>query len=270
MKLEHYFNVNAAKLQAAATNKQDLLMEIAKEAKSSDTLKHIDTEDLYKKLLEREAIGSTGFSDGIAIPHCSLDNISDFIIGILISKDGIDFQSADGKPTRLFMYIIAPTKQRNKHIRILSEISKVLRNPSNVETLLAQKNVKSFFEKFCEYGTWDLDKELSQDYSQITVHVQDSLAFENILEVFTEIQDCHISILEAHNASKYLYSLPLFSQFMNEDRKGFHRIIVAVLNTVYVNNCVRMINNVTEKQRNESKVMITTHALSYYSGSINI
>lgn len=270
MKLENYFNESSATLQAKSTNKEDVLMEIAKKAKTSPTLQSIDTQHLYKKLLEREAIGSTGFSDGIAIPHCSLDNINDFVIGILISKNGIDFQAADGKPTKLFMYIIAPTKQRNKHIRILSELSKVLRIPSNVETLLAQKTVKEFFKKFSEFGSWDLDQELSQEFSQITVHIQDAVAFESILEIFTEIQDCHVSIIEAHNASKYLYSLPLFSQFMHDESKGFHRLIIAVLNTVYVNNCVRAINNVTEKAKKESKVMITTQTLNYFSGSVNI
>ena len=270
MKLEHYFNVKATKLQTSATNKQELLMEIAKEAKMSETLKHVETDQLFKKLSEREAIGSTGFSNGIAIPHCSLDTITDFVIGILISNDGIDFQSADGKPTKLFMYIIAPTKQRNKHIRILSEISKVLRVPSQVENLLSQNSVQNFFKTFCEYGTWDVSKELPKNYSQITVHIQESEAFENILEIFTEIQNCHVSVIEAHNAGKYLYSLPLFSQFMNESNKGFHRVIIAVMNTVYVNNSIRAINEVTEKLKDESKVMITTHALSYYSGSINI
>lgn len=270
MKLENYFNENAVKLHASSTNKDALLKEIAETAKSSSVLKHIDTEHLYKKLLEREAIGSTGFSDGIAIPHCSLDNIDDFVVGVLISKEGIDFQAADGKPTKLFMYIIAPRKQRNKHIRILAELSKVLRVSSNVDTLLKQTNVKDFFNKLSEFGKWDIDKELSQDFSQITVHVQDHSAFESILELFTEIQNCHISIIEAHNASKYLYSMPLFSQFISDDSKGYHRIIIAVLNTVYVNTSIRKINELTEKAKNESKVMVTTHALNYYSGSINI
>ena len=270
MKLENYFNVNAAKFEASATNKKELLMEIAREAKTSETLKHIESEELFKKLSEREAIGSTGFSDGIAIPHCSLDDINEFVIGVLISRNGIDFQSVDGKPTKLFMYIIAPTKQRNKHIRILSELSKVLRIPSNVENLLSQKNVKDFFNKFCEYGTWDVSQDLPKDYTQITLHIQDSEAFENILELLTETQDCHVSVVEAHSAGKYIYTFPLFSQFMSERNKGFHRVIIAVLNTVYVNNCIRTINEISEKLKDESKIMITTHALSYYSGSINI
>jgi len=47
-------------------------------------------------------------------------------------------------------------------------------------------------------------------------------------------------------------------------------VIIAVLNTVYVNNCIRTINDLSEKLKDESKIMVTTHALSYYSGSINI
>ncbi|MBN2780788.1 MAG: PTS sugar transporter subunit IIA [Candidatus Marinimicrobia bacterium] len=270
MKLENYFNLNASVLHTDAGSKQDLLMEIARTARSSETLKHLDQEHLYKKLLEREKIGSTGFGDHIAIPHCTLDNINDFVVGVLISREGIDFNAIDGKPVKLFMYIIAPSKKRNEHIRILSEISKILRIPSYVEALLAQKSVSAFFKKFSDLGTWEISDELPRDYSQITVHIQDAEAFNGILEIFTEIQDCHVSVVEANNAGKYLYAMPLFSQFMNEEQKGFHRIILAVVNTVYINDTIRKVQTLSENLLCGGKVMVTTHSLNYYNGSIDI
>ncbi len=270
MKLEHYFNLEAKALHTDARTKPDVLMDIAKTAVATKTLKNIDPEHLYKKLMEREAIGSTGFGDGIAIPHCTLDNIDHFVIGVLISKEGIDFKALDGKSVKLFMYIIAPTKRRNEHIRILSEISKVIRIVSNVTALLEQRSVKTFFDTFTQFGTWDISGELPQKYAQITVHIQDAGAFDKILELFTEIEDSNISILEGNNVSKYLYALPLFSHFMNEQEKGFHRIIIAVINTVYINESIRKINTITKKLNCSSKVLITTHALSYYNGGIDI
>ncbi|MEA3391559.1 MAG: PTS sugar transporter subunit IIA [Candidatus Marinimicrobia bacterium] len=270
MKLKPYFNLNAKALQSEAGSKADVLKEIAKSAIASETLKNVDPEHLYKKLREREAIGSTGFGDSIAIPHCTLDNIDSFVIGAITSKNGVDFKSLDGQSVKIFMYIIAPTKQRNEHIHILSEISKVLRIPSNIDTLLKQNSVKSFFDTFCDLGSWDVGEELPQEYAQMTVHIQDAKAFEKILEIYTEVEDCHISVLEGNNASKFLYALPLFSLFMNEERKGFHRLIVAVVNTVYINDSIRKINAICTELDCKSKVLITTHSLSYYNGGIDI
>ena len=270
MNLKKYFNVGAKSIYTDAKNKDDLLLDIAKQAKQSATLSDIDERTIYSKLKERESIGSTGFGEKIAIPHCALNHINEFVIGILISKEGIDFKSVDGSLTHLFMYIIAPSKMRNDHIRILSEISKVLRVPEQVDALLSQNNVTDFFVKFKHFGTWKDEEDLPHEYAQINVHVQDASTFEKILEYLTETPDCHLSVLEANDASKYLYSLPLFGHFINEDRKKFHRLIVAVLNSVYVNNSIREINKIAQKSKDPSKVMLTTQVLTYYSGSINI
>lgn len=270
MNIEKYFNTLADNIRTSATSKDELLMAIAKQAKMSKALSDVDENVIYSKLKEREAIGSTGFGEKIAIPHCALNQISEFVIGVLISENGIDFNSIDGTPTHLFVYIIAPAKMRNDHIRILSEISKVLRVGNQVEDLLSQRSVKEFFGRFKQYGQWNTEEELPHEYTQLNVHVQDAETFEKILEYFTEIPDCHLSILEANDASKYLYSLPLFSQFINEDRKKFHRLIVAVINAVYANNCIRDINKIADKSNDPSKVMLTAQILTYYKGSINI
>jgi len=48
-------------------------------------------------LKDREEVGSTGFGNEIAIPHCVIDNISDFVVGVLVIPDGVDYNSIDGK-----------------------------------------------------------------------------------------------------------------------------------------------------------------------------
>jgi mannitol/fructose-specific phosphotransferase system IIA component (Ntr-type) len=271
MELERYFNLNAKALFTEAKTKSDLLMEIARSATSSTpALEKFDPVRLHKKLMERESIGSTGFGDEIAIPHCSLDDIDTFVVGVVISKEGIDFKAMDGKPVKLFMYIIGPRKKRNEHIRILSEISKVLRIPANISALLEEKSVKSFFNKFSEFGSWDKTDELTKEYTQITIHIQDSHAFEKILELITEVKDCNVSVIEGNNISKYLYSMPLFSHFMNDHEKGFHRLIIAVLNTIYINDIIRKVNAVLKELKCESNTLITTHALSYFNGGLDI
>ena len=66
-------------LDAKLGNKQEALGEIARLSKKSDILKNVGEEDILESLKQREELGSTGFGEGIAIPHCRLDTASDFV-----------------------------------------------------------------------------------------------------------------------------------------------------------------------------------------------
>ena len=270
MNIEKYFNFQAKVLQTDVNTKDELLKEIAKSAMASDTLKEIDEKALLKQLKARESVGSTGFGDGIAIPHCTMNSIDDFVIGALISKNGIDFNALDGKAVNCFIYIIAPSQKRNEHIRILSELAKVLKTPTYVNELCEQNDSNSFFKKLSEYGNWDKTEELPQEYSQLSIHIQDSKVFDRVLELLAEVQDTHVTVLDGNNVGKYLYSLPLFSHFMNEEHKGFHRMILAVVNTVYVNDTLRKVGLIVKDLNCESKVMITSHPLNFFFGGLDI
>jgi PTS system nitrogen regulatory IIA component len=67
-----------------------------------------DKEKTVQVLLERERLGSTGIGDGIAIPHGKLKDIQNIICSFGRSKEGIDFQSLDEKPSHLFFLLLAP------------------------------------------------------------------------------------------------------------------------------------------------------------------
>ncbi len=270
MNIEKYFNLQTQALKTDSTSKDELLKAIAEAAVESPNLKDIDSKDLYKQLKAREAVGSTGFGDEIAIPHCTMNNIDDFVIGVLISENGINFNALDGKPVKLFVYIIAPSTKRNEHIRILSELAKVLKNHSNVNTLLKQDNVKNFFNQLSEFSNLENTEALPQEFSQVSIHIQDSKVFDSVLELLAEVKEAHITVLEGSNVGKYLYSLPLFSHFMNDEHRGFHRIIIAVINTVYVNDSLRKIKTIIKDQKCELKVMITSHPLNFFFGALDI
>ena len=270
MNLEKYYNLQAKTMMTDAKNKDEALNAIATSAKASKVLKKISLRQLQKKLKERESIGSTGFGDGIAIPHCSLKEIDTFVIGVMRSEDGIEFNAIDGKPVKLLIYIIAPSNKRNEHIRILSELAKVLKEPEQLNALLKHDDISEFFKDLSRFGQWDENEEIPQEFSQLTVHIQDSRAFNQILELFAEVKGAYVSVIDGNNVGKYLYALPLFSHFMNEEHKGFHRLIIAVVNTTYVNDIIRKITVIINKYNCSSKVMITSHLLNFFYGGIDI
>lgn len=270
MNLEKYYNLQAKTMITDARDKEEALKAVATSAKASKVLRKVSLKQLQKKLKERESVGSTGFGDGIAIPHCSLKEIDTFVIGVIRSEEGIEFNAIDGKPVKLIIYIIAPSNKRNEHIRILSEIAKVLKEPEQLDALLKYDDVNGFFKALSRFGQWDDNEELPEEFSQLTIHIQDSRVFNQILELFAEVKGSYVSVIDGNNVGKYLYALPLFSHFMNEEHKGFHRLIIAVVNTTYVNDIIRRITVIINKYQCSSKVMITSHLLNYFFGGIDI
>jgi nitrogen PTS system EIIA component len=86
-------------------------------------------------LLERESLGSTGLESGIAVPHAKTDAVSRLTLAIGVAPEGIDFQSADGEPSRIFFLMLAPPDQSGPHIEALAEIARLARAPSFLKAL---------------------------------------------------------------------------------------------------------------------------------------
>lgn len=83
--------------------------------------------ELTKILLEREALGSTGIGEGVAIPHGKYPGIK-YLAGALgRSKDGVDFQSMDGQPAHLFFLLVAPENSAGLHLKALARIARLLK-----------------------------------------------------------------------------------------------------------------------------------------------
>ncbi len=96
----------------------------------------VDHEELVRVLLDRERLGSTGIGGGIGIPHGKLKGLDELILGFGISRKGIDFESMDGRPTRIFFLLVTPENSTGLHLKLLARISRMLKNDPFKERLL--------------------------------------------------------------------------------------------------------------------------------------
>lgn len=101
---------------------------------------NLDEEYITRALMERERLGTTGIGGGIGIPHGKLKDIKSLILGLGISKKGIDFESIDGLPVHIFFLLITPEDSTSLHLQMLSRISKILTNDFFKERLLNAVN----------------------------------------------------------------------------------------------------------------------------------
>jgi len=131
----------------AATGKQEILGELASFLSASNA--EIDSAKLVKVLSEREALASTAIGEGVAIPHGKLSNLQQIVACIGRARDGVDFDSMDGKPTHIFIVMVAPEKSTGIHLKALARISRVFKDKDFLQTLLEAPNADAMFEVLC-------------------------------------------------------------------------------------------------------------------------
>ncbi len=94
-----------------------------------------DAEAFKKEILKREAISSTAFGNGIAIPHGKSPAVRMPRVAVGISKNGISFDSSDGEPVYAVFMIAVGENEDEIHLKLLSALSKKLMNPGFLSRL---------------------------------------------------------------------------------------------------------------------------------------
>lgn len=110
---------------AQSTGKGDVLKALAK--LFSDTY-GLDREVVLESLHEREALGSTGFGRGVAIPHARVVELNRPVAAVLRLEDAIDFAAADGMPVDLVFGLLSPVNAGVGHLHALAAISRLVRD----------------------------------------------------------------------------------------------------------------------------------------------
>ena len=101
----------------------------------------------YKKdVLAREASGTTGLGDGIATPHAKSAGVKAAGLSAMTVPAGMDFESMDGKPSRLFFQIAAPDSANDEHMAILSKLATMIMDADFKEALIAAKSKDEFLK----------------------------------------------------------------------------------------------------------------------------
>ncbi|MGE5844499.1 MAG: PTS sugar transporter subunit IIA [Syntrophaceae bacterium] len=110
----------------------------------------IQSDAMIEVLLEREKLGSTGIGDGIAIPHGKLKGLDSLVISFGRSREGIDFDSIDGRPAHIFFLLMAPESSTGQHLKALAKISRMLKDPEFRNDLLSAKNAEELYRKIAD------------------------------------------------------------------------------------------------------------------------
>ena len=86
----------------------------------------LEMQDVFDALIAREKLGSTGFGNGIAIPHCRLKGCEPPVSALLHLEAPIDFDAIDGAPVDLLFVLLVPQAATDAHLELLRQIASML------------------------------------------------------------------------------------------------------------------------------------------------
>lgn len=125
-----------------------------------------DLEEYKKGIYAREALSTTGIGEGIAIPHAQNKAVSAPGLAAMVVRDGVDYESLDGLPAKLFFMIAVPETGGNEHLQILAMLSTMLMDAEFKNALLQAKTQEEFMQIIDEKENEQKAKEAEKEEKQ--------------------------------------------------------------------------------------------------------
>jgi PTS system nitrogen regulatory IIA component len=132
MHLADFLDCDAIKTSLPGGNKRSLMKQLAELAAQRIG---VGSASVLAGLNEREQLGSTGFGQGVAIPHAKIEGLGQ-IYGLFARlAEPVDYKAIDGRPVDLVFLLLSPPDAGAEHLKALASISRVTRDAANLERL---------------------------------------------------------------------------------------------------------------------------------------
>jgi PTS system nitrogen regulatory IIA component len=118
MQLGDFLDFDAINTRCPGGNKRSLLQQLANLPRSGSARSRDDP----RELTEREQLGSTGFGQGVAIPHGKIEGLNRIVRHVQPARRAIDFKAIDGKPVDLVFLLLSPPDAGAEHLKALAAI----------------------------------------------------------------------------------------------------------------------------------------------------
>jgi PTS system nitrogen regulatory IIA component len=114
-----------------ALSKQSLLSKkrvFERAAEAMGAALNLSSETIYRALLAREKLGSTAIGEGIAIPHCRINECSEAAGCLVTLQEPIDYGSADGQDVDIIFVLLVPEEATEAHLKLLAALARSFSN----------------------------------------------------------------------------------------------------------------------------------------------
>jgi len=141
MQLAQFLDFEAIRPNLVAPNKRALLQQLAQLA--SQRL-GIEPTAIVASVAERERLASTGFGNGVAIPHGKIGGLAQIYCLAARLAEPINYKAVDGQPVDLVFFLLSPPDAGAEHLKALAAISRVIRHAPTLEKLRGARSRDAF------------------------------------------------------------------------------------------------------------------------------
>lgn len=106
----------------------------------------IDAEQIKQVALAREDIESTGIGDRVALPHARTEAVHSTRLCIATLAEPVEWQSYDERPVEAVFLILGSRRAPAQQLRLLADVSGLVRQRGFVDELLAARDAATMFE----------------------------------------------------------------------------------------------------------------------------
>ncbi|WP_313085609.1 PTS IIA-like nitrogen regulatory protein PtsN [Pseudomonas sp.] len=124
IRIENILTPGRSLVNVPGGSKKRVLEQIAKVL--GRDLPDLDSQAIFESFIARERLGSTGFGNGIAIPHCRMPGCTAPLSAVLRLDAPVDFDAIDGAPVDLLFVLLVPEAATDAHLELLRQIASML------------------------------------------------------------------------------------------------------------------------------------------------
>ncbi|MDV4151500.1 fructose-specific PTS transporter subunit EIIC [Clostridium sp. AL.422] len=156
MKITDLLNIKSIAINPKVNSKNEAIDKLVDLMDASGNLS--DKNEYKKAVLAREELSTTGIGDGIAIPHAKTKAVKNAGLAAMIVNNGVDYDSLDGNPAKIFFLIGAPDGENNVHLEVLARLSTMLMDEKFRNALENSKTPEEFVNLIDEFENAKVNK----------------------------------------------------------------------------------------------------------------
>lgn len=112
-----------------------------------------DPEDLFRRLTQRETLGSTGIGGGVAIPHCKVVGLDHVTLAVGLCNPPVDFSAVDREPVSVIFLVLSPVDSPAEHLQSLAAISRWVKLGDHIQRIRHLKKSSEIYSLLTDGGS---------------------------------------------------------------------------------------------------------------------
>ena len=141
MRLMDFINTSAILLDLKAASAREAVDEMVAALVKCKALPEDQHRKVIDAIMRREKKGTTGFGNGVAIPHAKHEGVKKVVGTVARSVAGVDFSALDGQPVHLFFLLLSNAEMPEEHLKAMEHIFRSIKN-DNFRRFMGQAKTK--------------------------------------------------------------------------------------------------------------------------------